>query len=306
MADITVIGGINIDIEGRPFKPLKREDSNPGRIILSYGGVGRNIAENAARMGADVAMVSVVGDDYMGKGAKDHLAGLGADVSGIDIIPGETTATYLSILNHRNDMELAVNDMNVVEHILPDYIDKKADIISSSRIIAMDGNLCRRTIEYVTERFSNIPMFFDPVSTLKAVRASDIIGRFTCIKPNVMEAETLSGVKIENEDDLRRAGYRFLELGVEKIFITLNKNGVYYRDRHDEGFIRPGKVTISSATGAGDSFSAAILAKMAEGQDIRKIAEYGMAAAALTMESPHAVNEKICGEEIERRIRINV
>ena len=35
MADITIIGGINIDIEGRPFESLKREDSNPGKISLS-------------------------------------------------------------------------------------------------------------------------------------------------------------------------------------------------------------------------------------------------------------------------------
>lgn len=302
MSDITVIGGINIDIEGRPYKALKREDSNPGRIMLSYGGVGRNIAENAARMGADVAMISVIGDDHIGKGARDHLALLGADVSGVDVIPGETSATYLSILNDINDMEVAVNDMSIVDHILPEYIDKKADIISSSRIIAMDGNLCRRTIEYVTERFSHIPMFFDPVSTLKAVRASDIIGRFTCIKPNVMEAETLSGVKIESEDGLRRAADRFIEMGVEKIFITLNKNGVYYKDRCEEGFIRPKDVVIKSATGAGDSFSAAILVNMVRRENIRDIARYGMAAAAVTMESPHAVNEKICKEEIERRI----
>ena len=56
MADITVIGGINIDIEGSPFNKLRREDSNPGRISLSYGGVGRNITENIARIGGDVAV----------------------------------------------------------------------------------------------------------------------------------------------------------------------------------------------------------------------------------------------------------
>jgi pseudouridine kinase len=48
---IGIIGGINIDIEGAPFKKLKYQDSNPGKIRLSYGGVGRNIAENLARLG---------------------------------------------------------------------------------------------------------------------------------------------------------------------------------------------------------------------------------------------------------------
>lgn len=63
MAEISIIGGINIDIEGCPFRALQPEDSNPGKISLAYGGVGRNIVENAARLGGDVAMISVIGDD---------------------------------------------------------------------------------------------------------------------------------------------------------------------------------------------------------------------------------------------------
>ena len=58
MADITIVGGINIDIEGRPYAPLRREDSNPGKISIAYGGVGRNITENVARMGGSAAMIS--------------------------------------------------------------------------------------------------------------------------------------------------------------------------------------------------------------------------------------------------------
>ena len=120
MADITVIGGINIDIEGRPFETLRREDSNPGKIALSYGGVGRNITENVARMGGSVAMLSAIGDDHMGAGAKAHLEDLGVDVSMIETKRNRTSAIYLSILNDKNDMELAISDMDVVKYILPD------------------------------------------------------------------------------------------------------------------------------------------------------------------------------------------
>ena len=80
MAKIAVIGGINIDIEGTPFKPLLKEDSNPGRIEMSFGGVGRNIVENVARAGGDTAMISVIGDDHMGESAVRHLYHLGMDV----------------------------------------------------------------------------------------------------------------------------------------------------------------------------------------------------------------------------------
>ena len=96
MADIVIIGGINIDIEGYPYKDLVEQDSNPGRIKISYGGVGRNIAENAARIGEKVAMLSVIGADELGRGARSHLAGLGVDVSMVREIPGRGSAIYLS------------------------------------------------------------------------------------------------------------------------------------------------------------------------------------------------------------------
>ena len=42
---VTVVGGVNIDISATPKKKLKMADSNPGRMKVTFGGVGRNIAE---------------------------------------------------------------------------------------------------------------------------------------------------------------------------------------------------------------------------------------------------------------------
>jgi pseudouridine kinase len=66
MSEISIIGGITADIEGHPYKQLIQGDSNPGRITMSYGGVGRNITENLARMGASVSFISVAGADFAG------------------------------------------------------------------------------------------------------------------------------------------------------------------------------------------------------------------------------------------------
>ncbi len=302
MADITIIGGINIDIEGRPNEPLKYQDSNPGKISISYGGVGRNITENVARMGGSVAMISAIGGDQMGLGAREHLASLGVDVSRVEVKKDATSAIYLSILNDKSDMELAISDMDVVKYIFPEFLERNMSLLSLSKAIALDGNLERETIEFAAKKFQNIPLFFDPVSTAKAVRAKDVIGSFTCVKPNIMEAEVLSGIKITCEEDLKTAGQWFIDKGVEKVFITLNKDGVYFKDKDEEGFIRPGQVKVVSATGAGDSFSAAILMGMVLEMSARDIAKYGMAAAQITMESSQAVNQDMSREEIERRI----
>ena len=301
MADITVIGGINIDIEGSPFNKLRREDSNPGRISLSYGGVGRNITENIARIGGDVAMVSVIGEDQMGRGAKEELQELGVDVSGVEILAGRNSAMYLSILNEDKDMELAISYMDIVNVITPRFLDKHRELLLGSKAVALDTNLSEETLEYAADILEKTPLFLDPVSVTKAVKARKIIGKFECIKPNVMEAEALSGLKITSEEELRAAGGWFIQQGVKKVFITLNKEGVYYRSPDREGFIRPKDISPVSATGAGDSFSAAILIGMVRGLDIEEIAKIGMAAAQVTMESPGAVNKAISKAEIERR-----
>lgn len=307
MAEITIVGGINIDIEGSPFEKLKYQDSNPGRINLAFGGVGRNITENVARLGGDVAMVSVIGDDQMGQAAKAELEGLGVDTSCIRTLKGRNSAMYLSILDDRKDMELALCDMDIIEAITPEVLEAHRDFISGSKIIALDGNLSEELIRCSVEMFKGIPIFFDPVSSPKAVKAKHCLDGFDSIKPNVMEAEILSGIAINGDEDVRRAADRLLEKGLKRVFITLNKDGVYYRDEDNEGFIRPAdNLKIVSATGAGDSFSATILLGCANNKSTEETARMGMAAASIAMESSRAVNSEMNLQELLRRIKQNV
>jgi len=99
-----------------------------------------------------------------------------------------------------------------------------------------------------------------------------------------------------------QAGKWFEEKGVKRIFITLSGGGVYYKEGPVEGVIRPGQVSVVSATGAGDAFSAAILDGFVKGMNIEETAKYGMAAASIAMESKTPVNPKICFEEVMRRM----
>ena len=291
---IAVVGGINIDIEGAPYNKIKYHDSNPGKIRLSYGGVGRNIAENLARLGGDCMMVSCVGDEPMSIGAVEQLKSLGVDVSLVRVFPGEMPSMYLSILDENRDMELGISDMDIINNITPEYIDEIRHRLESMSVVALDGNLSRDLLGYATAVLKGTKMFYDPVSANKGVRAKDFVGRFFAVKPNVLEAEAILDMKIETDEDVRTAGQRFMELGVEKVFITLGEKGVFYRERGSEGFIRPAKgLVIKSATGAGDSFSACILLGISLGMNAKTIAEMGMAASRITMESQKAVSEKI-------------
>lgn len=301
MSDVSIIGGITADIEGTPYNQLIQGDSNPGKISMSYGGVGRNITENLARMGASVRFVSVAGDDFAGKGAVRELEDIGVDTEYVKLLQEENTAVYMSILNLMGDMELALCNMDVLERISIDFIDAAYEGIKNAQVVGIDTNLTEETLEYTTRKLKDIPIFLDPVSVTKAERAKKIIGRFHTIKPNRMEAEILSGLTIMSGEELERAGQWFIDQGVKRVFITLGAGGVFYQDEKESGLLKPNPVNIISATGAGDAFSAAILYSYLKGFDIKKTAEVGMAAAAIALQSKSAVNRQI-SEEMLRQI----
>lgn len=71
-----MIGGIALDITatvGKSFGASILHTSTPGHVKQSLGGVGRNVAEAAWRTGANVKLVSVVGDDLAGESVKQGL-----------------------------------------------------------------------------------------------------------------------------------------------------------------------------------------------------------------------------------------
>ncbi|MEG1315045.1 MAG: carbohydrate kinase family protein [Anaerovoracaceae bacterium] len=303
MADITVIGGINVDIEGCPYNELILEDSNPGDITIAFGGVGRNITENIARLSGDVALVAVAGVDFVGISAKEDLSGLGVDTTNVVLLENQSTAMYLSILNDKNDMEMAICNNDILEQITPEFLKDKLETIKKSSMVVIDCNLKENILTYITDELKNVDLFLDPVSLAKAGRARDIIGRFHTIKPNRMEAEILCGIPINTEKDLKIAGQWFLDQGVKRVFISLSENGVYYKDDKSEGIIKPKNVNLISATGAGDAFSAAIVLGHIKEWTVEETAKFGMATASIALESKTAVNRRINLEEVMRRMK---
>lgn len=68
-----VCGGVNIDIGAHSFAPLRAKDSNPGKVELSLGGVGRNIAHNMRLLGVPTYLLTAVGGDSRAKPGRREL-----------------------------------------------------------------------------------------------------------------------------------------------------------------------------------------------------------------------------------------
>ncbi len=139
---VVVIGGANIDLRGRPVgEVLERHTSNPGKINVGSGGVGRNIAHNLALLNVPVTLLSAVGDDGEGIRILEETGKDGVRTEQMIISGEHPTGIYLAILDEKGEMEVAVSDMQILEEITVEYLRSKAYLIKESKIVVVDTNI---------------------------------------------------------------------------------------------------------------------------------------------------------------------
>ena len=299
---ITVIGGANVDIIGLPYNKLKNKDSNPGKTTISLGGVGRNIGENLTRLGINTKLITAIGKDIYGRLIIEESKKIGLNIEESLILDNENTSTYLALLDENGDMELALSSMDIMEKMNIAFIEEKREVIENSHFSIVDTNIPTEVLEYMVKNL-NVDFFLDTVSTTKAMKVKNILGYFHTIKPNKLEAEILSGIKIINSMDLKKSAEYFVKQGVKRVFITLGENGVYYFDGAVEKYIKAPNIEIINATGAGDAFMAAIAYAHLDNLDIENTLKFAITTSILTLENEYTINPNISVKSIIKRMK---
>ena len=296
-----VVGGVNVDIGGRSFAPLVAADSNPGRVSMSLGGVGRNIAHNASLMGVDVRLLTAYGDDLNGERVAASCSELGIDLSHALRVPGGATSTYLYLTDPEGEMALAVSDMEVCNKITPAYLSANLPVLQNAQVVVADANIPEASLRYLAENCT-APLFVDPVSTTKAEKVRPILSRIHTLKPNRLEAELLSGVKIESKADVEKAADKLTELGIHRMFISLGADGVYAAMGEERLWLSNIPGNMVNTTGCGDAFMAALVWAYLEGYDLRTTALSGLAAGSIAMESSETINPAMSAAALQTRM----
>ena len=296
-----VCGGVNIDIGARSFAPLRAKDSNPGKVELSLGGVGRNIAHNMRLLGVPTYLLTAVGGDSRASQVEQSCRDLGIDLSHALHVPDGRTSTYVFVGDSDGDMAIAVSDMEICKKLTPDYFASQLDLLNGAAAVVVDANLPRESIAYLTEHCT-VPVFIDPVSTVKAEKLHGLLGRVHTLKPNRIEAELLSGVKITDDASLHKAAEALLAQGLQRVFISLGGDGVLAAQKDEMQLVPICKAEIRNATGAGDAMMAALVWSFLSGQSLTESAASGTAAAAIAVESEETINPAMSAEAVEKRL----
>ena len=300
---VTVIGGSNMDIQGFPNNPLVMYDSNPGQVDISMGGVGRNIAENLSRLNVNTKLISAIGNDLYGNTILSECKNLNIDVNDCLVSDEYSTSIYVSILNNSKDMQLAISHMDIIEKLDESFIHSKHKSIDDSKAIVIDTNLSNEAIDFITRTYSHLPIFVDTVSTAKCLKIKDILDRFEGIKLNKYEAETLSGIKIENLDDVKKSCEFFINKGIKNVFITLGGDGVYCANTDKAVHIPGVKINIINATGAGDAFMSGIMYGFMNDLDLEETAKFSVGASILALSHKNTINPNLSVDLINQTIK---
>lgn len=290
---ITVIGASNIDLIGFSKDKLIYKDANIGSLETILGGVGRNIAENLRRLDFDVEFFSVFADDEFSKTIIDSCKELGISIDHSLILENNKTSMYIAIMDNKNDLALGISAMDIYDNLPDSFIMDKLDLIGQNEYCILETNLPTRILELVTINLPNVKFALEAVSAKKALKAKSILNRLYILKCNILEAELLSDIKVELESDYERIAEHFLNLGVNKVFITLGKDGVVYGDKN-EIFIGKNKIIQAVNTnGAGDAFMAGLIYGEHKGVDMFNLVQYGSACARITIQHKNAVHPDI-------------
>eukprot|EP00850_Spirogloea_muscicola_P005766 SM000026S09015 [mRNA] locus=s26:925130:928204:- [translate_table: standard] len=202
-----LIGAAVFDVQAAPVvgAELRPGTTTPGTVACLHGGVARNIAECMALMGAtQPLLVSIVGLDAFGNALVAHLESLGMPTRGIKRCRGVSTPVVTAIIGKSGDIMAGVADTRAVEsELMFAWVHNFRHDIEAAPVVMVDANLLPSVLETVCNMAvrGKTPVWFEPVSVAKAVRAASILHQVTFVSPS--QAELVAMAQALQQPELR-------------------------------------------------------------------------------------------------------
>jgi ribokinase len=283
MAKILVIGSSNTDMVIKTARfPKPGETIIGGEFFMFPGGKGANQAVAAARMGADVTFITKVGKDIFGQQSIDGFNKEGINTNYILTDPLIASGTAIIIVNDQGENEIVVASGSNGKLSSSD-IDTANETVSSSDIILVQLEIPIDTVEHILTqgRVLGKKCILNPAPAQKL--PSEIYNGLFLITPNETEAEIITGIRYNSEEDLAKIASALLGLGVQNVIITLGANGSYFNNGKEEFTVPANKVEAIDSTAAGDVFNGCLSVAIAEGKPWREAIEMAGKYASISV-----------------------
>jgi ribokinase len=269
---VIVVGSVNDDLLMSLHRlPGPGETVTGGRAMRVGGGKGANQATAAARLGAAVFLIGLVGDDAPGRAARELLTSVGVDLRGLGTVT-EPTGTAVVLVDATGENSIAVapgaNSELTAEKTRTAMLSiplTDAVVVAS---LEVPQSAVLEAFQIAAERDWTTLLNPAPACALseEILRLTDIL------TPNEHEVDALG-----------QAGMRsLLECGVGTIVVTRGASGVEVHQSWGDAWLHAAfSVTTIDTTGAGDAFTGALAVALSAGETLRTAVSYACAAAAL-------------------------
>lgn len=296
-----VVGAMNLDVLAIASQTALPEESTPGHVTTSAGGVGRNIAEGLSRLGISTTLLSAVGDDDAGRQLLMHCQAAGINTDHVISPGGVNTSSYVSLHDRDGALLYAISDMSLMDQFRSDQLPGLRQQLSNADICVIDTNLPQVLISDIAVNAAGTTLVADAVSVAKCQRLVSVLPELTVLKANRNEAEALTGCVADTP--LQTVIERTLALGPENVLMTLGEEGALLATRKDGSLTITRSASpiteIKSVNGAGDALMAGFLAAALYGYDTDEQLRWGKVAAGFSLATQNACSELLSVDSMQ-------
>lgn len=306
---IVCLGGTNLDRKLQGLGPLQMGSSNPARQFESAGGVARNIAENLARLGLPVQLLTAVGGDPAGQAMLAQLQALGADCGGSLQAADAATGSYTAVLDPQGELVLALAHMELTERLDLAFLRQTAPLRAAAQLLVADLNLPRETLDQLRAEAlqQGQRLVAVAVSAPKMARLGQDLNGLDLLVLNRAELAALAGRELPDAQALQSAWEALHAQGLRRLVVSQGAQGLLYSDTAPDARPAdpPGRLKrlaaprlarglIREVTGAGDAMTAGIVAALhRDPDDLKRACQLGLQLAALTLQSEATVSPEL-------------
>lgn len=291
MSNLLIVGSLNmdtvIDVKDMP---------KPGETVLGKnyelcpGGKGANQAYAAGKLGANVNMIGLVGDDDNGRKLLYNLQSVGVNTKGIQKLDNITSGTAFITVDEKGENSIIVIPGANYE-LTKSHIDNHMELIDQCDAVIVQLEIPIDVVTYLAgiAKSKNKLVILDPAPApenlpLELIRNVDIM------KPNETELHALTGMKTESVEQIVQASRSLIQKGVKKVVVTVGSKGTVLVTENDYKIFPPRKVDAVDTTAAGDSFTAAFATKLVEGFSYDEAIQFGNVVSSIVVTRKGAQN----------------
>lgn len=281
MKKVVVVGSINMDLVTRCKRAPKGGETLFGEEFSQVpGGKGANQAVAIGKLGTNVIMLGKIGKDSFGKDMLASMEKNGVNIQHIE--EGEKATGIAKIIVEESGQNRILVVAGVNSEVDKEYVDRHLAAIKESDIVVTQLEIPIETVEYTLKKAKE----FGKITILNPAPArelsDEIIKNSDFIIPNESELALITGMAVETEEEIKKAGKKLLDMGVKNLIITLGSKGSLHLNRDKCEFHSAYKVKAIDTTAAGDSFIGGVVREL-NGDNISEAIEFGTKVSAIAV-----------------------